>query len=174
MTARLKRYGLGLGAAAMALTLAGTAYVSAQPPAGRPGAAGRFGRGGPGGPGGLMPMGFARLDLTDAQKERVKGIMDSHRDEMRALGDKAMKAHQALEAAASAAPFDEATVRTKAADVASVDADLAVMRARVFNEVYQLLTPDQQAKLKEFQAERAKREQNRPQRGQRGQRPPQQ
>ena len=172
MTARLKRYGLGLGAAAMALTLAGTAYVSAQPPAGRPGVAGRgFGRGGPGG---LMPMGFARLDLTDAQKERVKGIMDSHREEMQALGDKAMKAHQALEAAASAAPFDEATVRTKAADVASVDADLAVMRARVFNEVYQLLTPDQQAKLKEFQAERAKREQNRPQRGQRGQRPPQQ
>jgi Spy/CpxP family protein refolding chaperone len=36
------------------------------------------------------------LDLTDAQKDQLKGIMDSHRDELTGLGDRAMKAAPGL------------------------------------------------------------------------------
>jgi protein CpxP len=176
----MKRISLGLGAALIAVGLAGSSYVAAQGPGG-PGP-GRFGgpgrMGGPGGPGGMMGPGgilgpgFQRLDLSDAQKEQVKSIVDSHRDEMRTLGDKAMKAHQALDAAIAGDTFDESTVRTKAAEVANIEADMAVMRARVHNEVFQLLTPDQQKTLKEFQANMQQRMQERAGRG--ANRPPRQ
>lgn len=115
-----------------------------------------------GGP--LAPMMLGRLDLTDAQKERVKTIVDAHRDEVKAIGDRAMKARTALQAAITGDTFDEAAVRTKAADVAAVDTDAAVARARVFNEVYQILTPDQQKQLKTLQADTQKRMESRQQR----------
>jgi Spy/CpxP family protein refolding chaperone len=51
--------------------------------------------------------------------------------------------------------------------VAAVEADVAVARARIFSEVYQILTPDQQTKLKEIQTamrdRREKRLENRSQ-----------
>jgi protein CpxP len=170
MTGRVKRFAVGIGAAVMAVSLAGAAYVSAQntnsggqPGAGRVGGpGGGFGPGhGRGGPGGILGPAFQRLDLTDAQRSRVKEILDSHRNDLRALGDKAMAAHQALDAATASDSFDEATVRTKAAEVGAVDADMAVMRARVYNEVYQILTPDQQKQLKQLQTEMRQRMQER-------------
>ncbi len=106
MTRRSRRIGLGIGAVAViALGLAAGVYVSAQNTDGPRGPFCR-GRRGPGGPGGLRgpggPMGAlgplvrccGRLDLTDAQRDQVKSVMDSHRDEMKALGDRAMAAHQ--------------------------------------------------------------------------------
>jgi Spy/CpxP family protein refolding chaperone len=98
-----------------------------------------------------------RLDLTDAQRGQVKGILDSHRDEQSGLQQRAMAARQALEAAIQASPLDEAAIRGKAAEVAAVDADLAVARGRILNEVTQVLTSDQQAKLKELQAQQKQR-----------------
>jgi protein CpxP len=150
--------------------LAGAAYVSAQnSSSGAPAGVGRQGdgfgpgrgRGGPGGPGGILGPAFQRLDLTDAQKTRLKEIVDSHRDELRTLADRMRTAHQALDTATTADSFDEATVRTRAAEVAAIDADLAVMRARVFNEAYQILTPDQQKQFKQLRAEIQQRMQER-------------
>ena len=97
-------------------------------------------------------MMLARLDLTSDQRDRVRQIMDSHRDEQRALGDRAMKAHEALQDAITVT-FDEGAVRARAADVSAVDADMAVAQARVVGEVYQILTPEQQEKLKTQQAD---------------------
>jgi protein CpxP len=175
MTTKTKRLGFSIAAAALAVGLAGGTYAagqnssSAQGPGDRAGRfggpgglMGRGGRGGPGGPMGMLPPRMLqRLDLTDAQKERVRTIVDSHRDEMKAIADRAMKARLALEAAVTGDTFDEAAVRTRAADVATIDTDAAVSRARVFNEVYQILTPDQQSKLKEIQAEVQKRMESR-------------
>jgi periplasmic protein CpxP/Spy len=171
MTGTIKRYSLAVAAAVMAVGLAGGVYAagqdnsSGQDRGGRPGRfggpGGPMGRGGPMGPGGpegmLGMMALGRLDLTDAQKDAVKGILDSHKDEIKALGDRARTAHLALEAAVTGTTFDEAAVRTKAADVAAVDADAAVARAKGFNEVFQILTSDQQTKLKAMQANMEKR-----------------
>lgn len=176
-----KKIGLGLGAAAIAVIVAGASYqnLSAQGrgfggpgagfgrggDAGGPGGPGgpggrRGGPGGPGGPGAFGPMMFGRLDLTSDQRDRVRQIMDSHRDEQKALGDRAMKAHEALEEAVTST-FNEGAVRARAADVAAVDADMAVAQARVFGEVYQILTPEQQEKLKTQQAEMKTRREKR-------------
>jgi periplasmic protein CpxP/Spy len=163
MKSALQRAALGIGATVVALGLAGGAYLHAQNTSaphqggGRSGGPG-FGRGGPGG---ILGPAFQRLNLTDAQQARVKEILDSHRTDMQTLGGKAMAAHQALDAAIVGTTFDEATVRMKAADTATIDADMAVMRARVYNEVYQILTPDQQNQLKQIQADMQQRMQNR-------------
>ena len=139
--------------------------VGAQGPAaqgqrGRPdgfGGPGR-GRGGPGGPGGpLAGLPLRELNLTDAQREQVKQIVDSRQQDMRAIGEKAMAAHLALHAATTSPSFDEGLVRAKAAEVAAIDADMAVSRARIFADVFKILTPEQQAKAKEFSGSRPPR-----------------
>jgi Spy/CpxP family protein refolding chaperone len=119
-------------------------------------------------------MMLERLDLTSDQRDRVRQILDSHRDDQKALGDRAMKAHEALQDAITGT-FDESAIRARSADVAAVDADMAVAQARVYNEVLQILTSEQQQKLKTLQAEmkerRSRMEQRRPERGdRRGQR----
>lgn len=179
MTTNMKRFGLGLGAAAVAVLLAGAGYqnLSAQGrgfggpdrgDVGGPGGRGpggpmgrRGGPGGPGGPGGFAPMMLRQLDLTSEQRDKVKQIMDSHRDEQRGLMERSMKAHEALAEASTTGAFDEGAVRARAAEVAAVESDMAVAQARVFSEVYQILTPEQQTKLKEMQARRQDRAERR-------------
>jgi protein CpxP len=168
-----KRFGLGLAAGVLAIGVSAGVYASAQntnadprPFSGRMGPGGP-GRGGPMGPGGPMML-LRGLDLTDAQKDQVKGIMQSHADERKALGDRARTAHQALQAAITADSVDEALIRQRSADVAAVDADMAVAEARVHAEVWQILTPEQKAKAKEFQAKAQERMKNAPQGGPRG------
>jgi Spy/CpxP family protein refolding chaperone len=177
MNSMSKRIVLGLSAAAIAVALAGVGFASGQadggqgPGAGR-GGPGRFGgpggpgggRGGPGGPMAVLgPMMLQRLDLTSDQRDRVKQILDAHRDDQQAIGKRARAAHDALESAITGNTFDETLIRTRAADVAAVEADETVLRARIYAEVVQILTADQQAKLKTLQADRQQR------RGERGQ-----
>jgi len=115
-------------------------------------------------------MMFGRLDLSDAQRTRLREIMDSHRTENQELADREFKARTALDAAIAGATFDEGAVRSAAAALAAVDADAAVGRARVYAEAFQILTPDQQAQAKKQQEEmRSRQEQMRANRGQRQQ-----
>ena len=168
-----KRFGLGFGTALLALGVSAGVYASAQNTNGdqRP-FSGRMGPGGPGGPGRGGPGGpmmlLRGLDLTDAQKDQVKSIMQGHQDERKALGDRARTAHQALQAAITAETVDEALIRQRSADVAAVDADMAVAEARIHAEVWQILTAEQKAKAKEFQAKAQERMKNAPQGGPRG------
>lgn len=185
MTARtFKRIGLGMCATLVAAVVVGIAHqnISAQG-RGYGGPGGGFGGPGPGGPGGpggrrggpggpdggaLGPMMLERLDLTTDQRDRVRQILDSHRDEQKAIGDRAMKAHEALQDVV-AGTFDESAIRARAADVAAVDADVAVSQARVYSEVFQILTSDQQQKLKKAQADmKERREKMQQQRQERG------
>jgi periplasmic protein CpxP/Spy len=162
-----KRLGLLTAATVLAVGVGG-AYVFAQNTSGepRPFAGRGFGPGGPMGPfGALPPMLMQRLNLTDAQREQVKSVMDSHRDEMKALGEKAGTAHKALQAAVTADQFDESAIRSRSAEAAALDADMAVLRARIHGEVWQLLTPDQQKTAKDLQTQM---EQRRAQGGRRG------
>jgi protein CpxP len=168
MTGMTRRFGLVVGAAVVAFGLA-SVYVSAQDSSGGGGPFIGRGRGGPGGPGGpgrggpmgmlgpLGPMIMGRLNLTEAQRAQVKSVMQAHSTDLKAVGDRAFAAHQALEAVISADTVDESAIRTRSADVATVEADLAVMRAQIRAEVWQILTPDQQQQAKTLQAEMQQR-----------------
>jgi len=116
---------------------------------------------------GMLPMFGREIGLTDTQRDQIKAIADSHKDEWQALGDRARKAHEALNDAVTADAIDDALIRQKSADVAAVDADMAVARAHAHAEVLQLLTADQRAQIKKRQADMKDRMKNR-QQGRRG------
>jgi protein CpxP len=149
---------IGLGSAA--LSLAGQQQNQAPSAQGRHGGPDGFGRGrgGPAGPGGpLAGLPLRELNLTDAQREQVKQIVDSRQQETRAIIEREMAARDALRAATTSASFDEGLVRSKAAELAAIEADMAVARARIFADVFQILTPEQQAKAKELSGSRPPR-----------------
>jgi len=166
MTITKARVAFVLGA--VMLVLAATMGVQAQNssagqalPAAQGGAGGSgFGRG-PGGPMGRGPMGPAgpadlplgRLNLSPQQQDQVKAIMDSHQDELKGLADREMAARKALEASIAADALDENTIRSRSADLGAVEADMAVSRAHIRAEVFQVLTPDQQTLAKTLQAQ---------------------
>jgi Spy/CpxP family protein refolding chaperone len=166
MTATVKRIALGVGAGIVALGVTAGVYAhgqdqntnrDARPFRGRGGPGGPMGRGGPGGPMGMLPMFGAQLGLTDAQKDQVKNIAESHKAEWKAIADRARAAHEALEDAVTAGVIDDGLIRQRSAEVGAVEADMAVARAHAFAEVVQILTADQKAQLKTLQAEMKQR-----------------
>jgi Spy/CpxP family protein refolding chaperone len=140
---------------ASALVLAGVlaAGVAFAQPA--PGTPGRFARG--------IRAAMATLDLTDAQKEKVKAIFVSHKEDGQALREQMRTDRAALKAAASAANPDPAEVGAAFLKVrADGDAVKAKMLA-VKAEIDAVLTPEQRAKLEGWIA--AHRQQRRAMRG---------
>jgi protein CpxP len=105
---------------------------------------------------GMLPMLGRDLALTDAQKDQLEAIAESHKDDWNALADRGRTAHLALNQAVVADTIDEALIRQKSAEVAAVEADMAVARARARAEVFQILTPEQRAKVKERAAGRGR------------------
>jgi Spy/CpxP family protein refolding chaperone len=68
-------------------------------------------------------------------------------------------------AAINQVPVNEQAVRAAAAQVATVQADLAVAQARVHADIWNILTPEQQTKAKELEQQaqaRARERQQRP------------
>jgi protein CpxP len=112
---------------------------------------------------GMLPMFGPQIGLTDTQRDQIKTIAAAHKDEWKALADRARAAHEALNDTVIADAVDEASIRQKSAEVAAVDADLAVARAHAHAEVFQILTSDQKAQVKKMQAEMKNRMKNRPQ-----------
>ena len=121
--------------------------------------------GGPmGGPMGIGP-GFRRLDLTDDQKAQLKQIVESHRDEFRAAGEKVRAAREGMRTLMDSDTIDENAIRAKSQEIAAAEAEVMILNARVRQQSMQMLTAEQLAKLKEF------RETGPRQGGQRGVRP---
>jgi periplasmic protein CpxP/Spy len=149
-----KRLALGVATGVLVLGVGAGVYATAQNTNQDPRPFSRGGRmGGPGGPMGMLPMLARELNITDAQKAQIKTIADSHRDEWKALGDRARTAHEALQQAVTADTVDEGLIRQRSAEVAAVDADMAVARARAHAEVFQLLTPEQKTQAKTLQSQ---------------------
>ena len=79
----------------------------------------------------------------------MNGVMSRYQPKIQLLMEQLRPARLALEAAITADTFDEATIRQKNADVAAVDAELAVIRAQVNAEIVALLTPEQRKLLQD-------------------------
>jgi protein CpxP len=110
-------------------------------------------RGGPGGPFGMAGLPLRELELTDTQREQVKAVMESHRDEQKAIGDRMQPARKALHDAIAADTLDETAIRAAAAQVGAIEADAAVLQAKIRAEIVALLTPEQVKKAKELRTE---------------------
>jgi Spy/CpxP family protein refolding chaperone len=110
------------------------------------------------------------VDLTDAQREQVQSIVQSHRAEFDTVGQALRDAHRAFAEATRTATVDESTVRTRSTALAAAMADEALLRAKVRSEVHAILTAEQQQQLAEREAAMQKRRQEQGSRLQ--QRPP--
>ena len=98
-------------------------------------------------------MGFfgKQLNLTDEQKAQMKTIMQKEHPTMKPLMQQQHQIEQQLRAYVEG-PYDEAKVRALATQKAQVQVELTIAQTRIHNELYQLLTADQQAKVKQLEA----------------------
>ena len=119
--------------------------------------------GGPGAHHGEM-RGFRGLDLTEAQREQVRGIFKEQAPALRERMNIVRNAHQELRAASLQPNFDSARVRQLADNAARAMADAAVLRAEAMSKVVALLTPEQRSKL---EARRKRFEERHPRGGER-------
>jgi Spy/CpxP family protein refolding chaperone len=153
-------------AAAMVATLAG-GVMSAQNQ-GSQGAGAGSGRGMMmrQGPMGMARLALGRLGLSDDQKQKVKAIMAGHQAEFAGVAGRMAPARKALfDAVAS---DDEAAIRQRSADLAAVQADMAVLAGKVRGEVFKILTPDQQKKAESLRQQVEQRMDQRRARGRAG------
>jgi Spy/CpxP family protein refolding chaperone len=136
--------------AAVAVLALAAGVVYAQGPRG----------GGPGGPGGrgmrglLGGLPLRELQLTDAQQQQVKDIQSRHQTEVRDAMSRLEAARQAQQKAVEAVPADEAKITALTQDMVQAQVDVAIQASRVNSEIWSVLTPDQQSKLKDLRAQR--------------------
>ena len=90
------------------------------------------------------------LNLTDAQKQQVKAIMDSTESAAKDIHAKLEETQKQLAAATANGQFDEAQVRTLANQKGQLEADMTVEHLRAMSKVFAILTPEQRVKAEEM------------------------
>jgi len=96
------------------------------------------------------------LDVTDAQRTQMKAVLQKEHATMKPLMQQVHQLDQQLLQYVEGT-YDEAKVQALVAQQAQNLVQLKVQETRVHNELFQMLTPDQQAKAKEFLANREAR-----------------
>jgi len=94
-----------------------------------------------------------RLNLTDAQTQQVRQILDSRQAQMTAQLQALKSARQALHQATMATPVDEGAIRNAAQALAQAEGDAALLHAQIHAQILPLLNADQQQKFATFGAE---------------------
>jgi protein CpxP len=142
----------------MGSTIAKSQTAADTPPAAPPHHGREFGMGPMGGP--MMGFFAKQLNLTDDQKAQMKAIMQKERPTVQPLRQEQHKFDlQLLQYVQNG--FDQAKVQTIAGQKSQIDSQLIVQETRIANEMYQVLTPDQQAQVKQMVANHEARMQQR-------------
>jgi Spy/CpxP family protein refolding chaperone len=130
-----------------------------------------FGRGGAGGagrggralgprPGGGLPL--AQLNLSQAQQDQVRQIMEQARAQNQPAAAQLRAAMEAQRRAVETLPVDDGLIRSTTPALAEAETDVAIGEARLRSDVFALLTPDQQARVKTLEAQRDSQQPPRP------------
>jgi periplasmic protein CpxP/Spy len=133
------------GSIALAVPLAALAHSMMDGPCGQFHGHGEHGLFG----GDEFPPFLRGLDLTESQRDKVFEILHAQAPALREKGKDARKAREELRALALSGQYDEAKARTLAESAAKAKAETAQMHARTANQIYRLLTAEQQKQLKE-------------------------
>ena len=148
-------------AAAAVIVLVAACSAEAQGPRGggpgAPGGPGGRGMRGPLGPFGGIGLALGELQLSDAQREQVRQIRSRHEGQMREAVSRLDAARQAQRKAVEAIPADEAQITAVTEDMVQAEVDVAIQASRLNREIWAVLTPEQQARLKTLRDERQSR-----------------
>ncbi len=91
------------------------------------------------------------LNLTDAQQAQMKTVLHKEHATLKPLFQQLHQTEMQLRQYEEGA-YDEAKVRALAQQESQAQVELTVQKTRIHNQLFQMLTPDQQARMKEFEA----------------------
>ena len=140
---------------AVVIVAVGAVFVFAQK---TDGSKARFGRGF--GHRGSYARFAEKLNLTDAQKAQIKQITEASRTKNQPLRENMKSIRQQLEAATADGQFNEAQVQALATQQANLSAQMIVEGERTKAQMYQVLTPEQQAQMKQMKEQMKERFKN--------------
>lgn len=151
----LKRFAVA-AAVALALPLSASAFTGQKGPmnggCSAMGAKAGFAHPGMGGDG--MPRYLHRLNLSEAQRDRIFDIMHTQAPVLRNNMKTLYKAQSDLRALTALPDFSEAKAKELADAVAAATGEMALNRAKTERQVIDVLTPEQRQQLAEMKAER--------------------
>lgn len=116
------------------------------------GAKAGFGHHGMGMGGDAMPRHLNRLDLTEAQRDRIFDIMHAQAPIMRNTAKAMHKAQSDLRDLTAAPDFSEAKAKELADAAAAAMGQMALNRAKTERQVFDVLTPEQRKQLADLKA----------------------
>jgi protein CpxP len=90
------------------------------------------------------------LDLTDAQEDQVEAIFDASRAEGKALKLELGGLRREITDSVRANGYQEDQVRARIESEAPKMVDLMMLRIRTMARVYEILTPEQRARIEAF------------------------
>lgn len=93
------------------------------------------------------------LDLSQAQKDAVIGILNAAKPNLKAIHEDMMKSAMALHELTPDDPKYAAAVTQAAQEEGNLVTKLVQQRASLMADIYKQLTPDQKAKLQKIKAE---------------------
>jgi protein CpxP len=99
-----------------------------------------------GGPGDMVEHISRELNLTDAQKDQVKALLEAQHATEEARHTKLDELRKQIDTATANGQFDENTVRNLANQQAQLMADEMVDHLRLHSKIYGLLTAEQRTK----------------------------
>ncbi len=108
----------------------------------------------------MMEFFAKQLEITDAQKTQIKAVLQKEHATMKPLMQQVHQMDEQLKQYVEGA-YDEAKVQAVVAQQAQTLVQVKVQETRIHNELYQMLTPEQQGKLKEIEANHEARMQQR-------------
>lgn len=91
-----------------------------------------------------------RLNLTEAQKHDVAGILKKHEAEAKSVAKDMVQARKQLIGAIGSETSTDEAVRQAAQQVASQEEKTALIRAKIVKEVMGILTPAQKTSVQEM------------------------
>ncbi|HKW67372.1 MAG TPA: Spy/CpxP family protein refolding chaperone [Terriglobales bacterium] len=101
------------------------------------------------------------LDLTDAQQQQVKSLVEGQRPALKGLMQQMASQRAEMLAATQNGQFDQAKVQAIANQQGQTLANLIVARQELQSKIYGLLTPEQRTKFDQMQQRRLEHMQKR-------------
>jgi len=98
-----------------------------------------------------------QLGLNDQQSDDLEAVFAAHRKAMRSTHEAMRTARENLSNQIHSETFDEVAIRKAAGVVAALEADQAVGRGKLFQEIRRILTPEQLQKFEQIREERRER-----------------
>jgi hypothetical protein len=91
-----------------------------------------------------------------------RDIRQQHQATLRQLEERLRAATDSEQAAIQTVPLNEGLIRSSSVALTAARTDLAIEQGRIYNEIWTILTPDQQAQAKKLQSERESQANPRP------------